>query len=359
MFCFFEKIELCRKKSYNMSKGSIPAKIGMLSERLLFFAIDREGGKMAQKDIAEKLLCEYNDVFTDIINGLVYDGEKVVCEADLEGTGTKAHYKADDQKLHEQGRDVVKYWKKHDICFALCGIENQTVVDADMPFRIIGYDGASYRSQMLNGNTKRFPVVTIVLYFGLERWNKPKSLKEIFSGTDAVIPEKFIQDYKAFVYEVAYFTDDQINKFTSDFKEIAKFFVDMRKTKENKEMYIPDKMTVCHVDAFLKFLGVFSNMRWIAENKDDLIKTGGNNMTDGKVDIKQIVYEAIKNESTEAAVKKAAKEAAEKAAKDEKITVLLDLVQKSTITAKVAAQELNVTEEEIKEMLQNQEICHE
>ena len=33
---------------------------------------------MGQKDIAEKTLEAYNDVFADIVNGLVFKGKKVV-----------------------------------------------------------------------------------------------------------------------------------------------------------------------------------------------------------------------------------------------------------------------------------------
>ncbi len=35
---------------------------------------------MADKDLAEKTLEQYNDVFADIINGLVFDGEQIVQE---------------------------------------------------------------------------------------------------------------------------------------------------------------------------------------------------------------------------------------------------------------------------------------
>ena len=36
---------------------------------------------MGQKDIAEKTLEAYNDVFADIVNGLVFKGKKVVKES--------------------------------------------------------------------------------------------------------------------------------------------------------------------------------------------------------------------------------------------------------------------------------------
>ncbi|MCR5704175.1 MAG: Rpn family recombination-promoting nuclease/putative transposase [Eubacterium sp.] len=55
-----------------------------------------------------------------------------------------------------------------------------------MPIRIIGYDGASYRSQLQKMNKRAdreiVPVVTIVLYFGTEkRWTAPKNLKALMN----------------------------------------------------------------------------------------------------------------------------------------------------------------------------------
>lgn len=102
---------------------------------------------MGQKDIAEKLLEDYPDVFADIINVLVFQGERRVREEDLHQTNVRSQYKADGTKLHEQERDNFKVWcnGKHKV---LLGIENQTKIDRDMPLRVIGYDGAAYREQI-------------------------------------------------------------------------------------------------------------------------------------------------------------------------------------------------------------------
>ena len=34
--------------------------------------------KMSEKDITEKMLLSYNDVFSDVINGLVFKGEQKI-----------------------------------------------------------------------------------------------------------------------------------------------------------------------------------------------------------------------------------------------------------------------------------------
>ena len=49
---------------------------------------------MGQKDIAEKVLESYNDVFADIVNGLVFKGKKVVKEYDLQEMSPVSTFKA-------------------------------------------------------------------------------------------------------------------------------------------------------------------------------------------------------------------------------------------------------------------------
>ena len=103
---------------------------------------------MGQKDITEKVLEDYNDVFADIINGLLFGGEQEIKPEALENTTVHAQYKAEDGKVHELERDIAKYWKEEKVELAICGIENQSTVEKHMPFRIIGYDGSAYRNQL-------------------------------------------------------------------------------------------------------------------------------------------------------------------------------------------------------------------
>ena len=150
---------------------------------------------MAEKDMAEKILESYNDVFCDIVNVLLFEGDEVLKPEELEDQAPRSHYKADG-KLHEMERDVAKRWKKEKIRIACVGIENQTNADPDMPLRVIGYDGAEYRAQLLaeNETNSRYPVVTLVLYFGhKKRWNLPTRLLERVSVPVRFGP--FVNDY--------------------------------------------------------------------------------------------------------------------------------------------------------------------
>ena len=209
---------------------------------------------MGQKDITEKVLEDYNDVFADIINGLLFDGVQEIKPEALENTTVHAQYKAEDGKVHELERDIAKYWKDEKVELAICGIENQSSVEKNMPFRIIGYDGASYRSQLLEKRKEILPVMTIVLYFGTNRhWYGKKNIKGLMK-----IPEElndYINDYEMKVFEIAWLTEAEIDRFHSDFKIVANFFVQKRKNKN----YIPDDPTeIRHVDEVLKLLQVMT-----------------------------------------------------------------------------------------------------
>lgn len=108
---------------------------------------------MGQKDIAEKSLEAYNDVFADIMNGIIFKGRKVVKEQDLQETATVSVFNS-DKKLHGQDRDVAKLWQENNVRIAMCGLENQTAIDYSMPLRVIAYDGASYKKQIIDKKKK-------------------------------------------------------------------------------------------------------------------------------------------------------------------------------------------------------------
>ena len=205
-----------------------------------------------QKDISEKTLMACNDVFADVINFAYFKGRKIVKELDLADAPVFSQYKADGG-LHEQERDVAKLWKNGNIKIALYGLENQTQVDKDMPLRIMGYDGAYYRQQLLGKDTKeRYPIITLVLYFGKERWNGPKTLKGCLKIPKGL--EEYVSDYKINILEVAFLTKEEVKMFKSDFQIIADYFVQSRTNPD----YKPSRKTIRHVDEMLKAMSILT-----------------------------------------------------------------------------------------------------
>lgn len=208
---------------------------------------------MGEKDITEKVLEDYNDVFADIVNGLLFKGEQRIRKEDLRTINPVSQYKADDSRLHEQVRDVVKEWTVSNVRIAICGLENQSAPDKNMPLRVFGYEGASYRGQAGTAGPK-VPVVTLVLYFGTERhWPEARNLKSIVPVPAELDP--YVNDFKINVFEIAWLTDEEISRFRSDFREVANFFVQCRLHKE----YHPYGRTeISHIDEMLKLLSVMT-----------------------------------------------------------------------------------------------------
>lgn len=227
---------------------------------------------MGQKDITEKLLEDYNDVFADIVNVLLFRGNRIVKEESLKETKVKSQYKAEAGKLHEQERDVAKYWQDGNALVAICGLENQTVEEKYMPLRVFSYDGASYRRQLLPENDENpiVPVVSLVLHFGMKEWSSPYNLKGVIDIPKELEP--YVNDYKANIFNIAFLDDETVQMFQSDFRIVADFFVQKRKNKD----YVPDEHKIKHVDEMLKLLQVLTgddryNVKFSeAEKKEDI-----------------------------------------------------------------------------------------
>ena len=142
---------------------------------------------MGELDNTDKLLEDFNDVFSDIVNVTLFDGDKIIREDELTAGQEHSDYMFDGDLLAQE-RDICKHWTNGNVRFALLGIENQATIDADMPLRIIGYDGAEYRGQLFTIKTEdgsirrnknpRYPVVSIVVYFGKQEWKRPLHLLE-------------------------------------------------------------------------------------------------------------------------------------------------------------------------------------
>ena len=78
------------------------------------------------------------------------------------------------------------------------------------------------------------PVITFVLNFSMKRWSTNRTVFDCLNVNDKLKP--FVNDYKINVIDVAYLSRETVNKFKSDFKIIADYFVQMRETGEYKPM---------------------------------------------------------------------------------------------------------------------------
>ena len=220
---------------------------------------------MQDKDVTEKMLEKYNDVFADILNVLLFGGRNVVDEAALKDALPMSMLKIDG-RVRSQERDIAKYWRKNKINVALFGLENQTTANKIMPLRVFGYDGAEYvkQSRKENIDKAKYPVITLVLYLGYEkRWNYPKTLFEILDIDEEIKP--YVNDFKINLFEIAYLDREKIDLFKSDFRILADYLYQMRKNRD----YIADKTNIGHVEELLTLMSAMTGDNRFEETIND------------------------------------------------------------------------------------------
>lgn len=234
---------------------------------------------MAEKDMAEKKLEDYPEVFTDIVNTLLFSDSSIHLDENkiIDGP-TESIYKA-EEKDKEQRRDTFKYYDVGNkgilFCVAAYGIENQSTIDNVMPVRIMNYDASAYKSQVFglkssskqtNQKRKRiYPVITIVLNFSEKEWKTSRSLYDMMALPSDLA--KYVQDYKINVFDVAFLEDDVIEKFTSDFKAVARFFKDKRLRLE-----VNDTIEIKHPAEIADLFSVFTGDEGYRDAVPNVIK---------------------------------------------------------------------------------------
>ena len=220
---------------------------------------------MQEKDITQKMLERHNDVFSDIVNVLLFGGKKVVAEESLFDSVTDSVLKI-DKRVRIQDRDVAKYWKDSQINIALFGLENQTTPNKLMPFRVISYDGTEYgkQSRTENIDKKKYPVISLVLYLGFEqKWLYPKNLLGIIDVDEKLKP--YVNDYKINLFEIAYLDREIIDSFKSDFWILADYLHQMRVNRN----YVADNKSIGHIEELLMLMSAMTGDKRFEEIIDE------------------------------------------------------------------------------------------
>lgn len=167
----------------------------------------------------DAVMCTYmsdRNRMADLFNGAYFQGNQMIRPEDIEDYEGKYPSKK-RRSGNVRYRDIVKKMKNGGSLRVLA-IENQNCVDYIMPFRCMEYDTLEYRRQIDNRVKKnktvanwnnraeflcgvrkddRFaPVYTICLYHGKEKWDGPRSLRDLMDfGPDHDKMSHFFVDY--------------------------------------------------------------------------------------------------------------------------------------------------------------------
>ena len=211
----------------------------------------------------------HNDVFADAFNFFIYNGEKIIDASTLKPMDShilldifdwdkpKQSYKTVQKYRDVFKQTVIKY--NDEAAYVLLGVENQTDIHYAMPVRNMIYDALSYAEQVsargyynkknktakdgvefLSGflkTDKLIPVITLVVYFGVEKWDGPVSLHEMLDTNNDVVL-KYIQDYRINLIEPSGIKEEELELFTSDLKEVLTFIKFSKDSEKIKEHYM-------------------------------------------------------------------------------------------------------------------------
>lgn len=198
---------------------------------------------MRQKDLTEKNLEYYPDVFADIVNALLYQGNQIVNSNELLPAPTETMYYSQRGRLRNQFHDVSKFATKHGVIQIQYTLENETRAARKMIFRRIGYEGAVYRKQF--DNRREYPFIGLVLYWGRGKWKQPRSVAEYFSSRELPLETwKYINDFHQQVFSMAALPRDVRKHFSSDMRIVVDCLA------EGKD-YKPSGQKILHMEAFL------------------------------------------------------------------------------------------------------------
>ncbi|MBQ7796058.1 MAG: transposase, partial [Lachnospiraceae bacterium] len=88
------------------------------------------------KDAAENRLEDWDDVFVDIFNNLVFGGHEIIKEEDLIPLPTRSYTRKMDGRLRSGILYIRKWSRKSGVLRLVSAIENQTEIDNTMPERV-------------------------------------------------------------------------------------------------------------------------------------------------------------------------------------------------------------------------------
>ena len=239
----------------------------------------KKGAMRMKADIITKAYVQNTDIFADIFNYYVYDGQQIIRPEHLierDPTVLSLPYGADGALIPVQRfRDVQKLYASmtdEKAEYVLYGAENQSDIHYAMAVRNNLYDALEYAGQVeeaskshraamkqktifgaerkspssgefLSGFWKEdrlIPSITVTIYFGADQWDGPLSLFDMMDVSDLNILA-CMDNYHVRLISPAQMSDEEIMKFQSSLREVMFFTKYSKVMKKLEEILIADE----------------------------------------------------------------------------------------------------------------------
>ena len=203
--------------------------------------------KLGKIDTITKEYMKDPVIFADMFNKFLYHGKQVIRpESLIEMDSTEIVVPYGEGKAGvpaQKYRDVLKLMMTDgNIAYCILGCEDQGAIHYAMPVKNMLYDAMQFARQVtkaakshrqekehkptsdefLSGFYKTdrlIPVVTLVIYWGPDRWDGPLTLKEMYAAADDAVMQ-YVPDYKINLIAPEQMSDDEIKEFQTSLKEV-------------------------------------------------------------------------------------------------------------------------------------------
>ena len=236
---------------------------------------------MGNKDKTEKMFVACADVFAELVNVLLYQGEKILKEEEMLPGPTESIYPGQGMELHGQFQDYSMFTVQEGEVHAMYTIENQDSVDWQMALRHAGYDGAAYRRQYKPESTGRkerakgkqgiYPVISIVLNWSGRRWTAAVGIRELLGYPVPKAAEDYIDKNRIHVFDMLFLEDVVRNRFEGDVRVVLDYLSDRESLTDRRQKLKNPEEVMRMLHALSGDVRYLENIAFMKEN-------GGRNM---------------------------------------------------------------------------------
>ncbi|MCD7846303.1 MAG: Rpn family recombination-promoting nuclease/putative transposase [Oscillospiraceae bacterium] len=222
---------------------------------------------LGAKDTATAKYMRNNKVFADAFNYLIYGGKQTIdpdslVELDTREIELPYGGESGAEQPIQRTRDVIKSvtaMTDRKTAYLVLAVENQSNAHYAMAVKNMMYDALQYTRQVeaaiashkesgdyrgasgdefLSGFMKGdhlMPVVTLVMYFGPEKWDGPMSIHEMFEPQDPAVLS-YVPDYRINLIAPEAIADEDFGRFVSSLQEVLSFIKYSRNADKLSEL---------------------------------------------------------------------------------------------------------------------------